>query len=204
MDDGSGAFALKPEHKKTVGIFTIGHSNRSLEEFLQLLKEFKIKVLVDIRRYPRSRKFPHFNGEVLRKCLVAEGIEYLWLEALGGHRHTSKNTNSPNTGIKSLGFRNYADHMITDESHRAVQELLCKAAKSSTAIMCAEKFYWKCHRRFLSDYLVAQGVDVEHIIDAVQISAHKLTPGAVITAELSVIYPAADSEKSRGSLLFDF
>jgi len=195
---------LKSEHEKTVRIFTIGHSNRSLEEFLQPLKEFEIQVIVDIRRYPGSRKFPHFNGEVLRKRLVAEGIEYLWLEALGGRRHTSKNTNSPNTGIKSLGFRNYADHMITDEFYRTVQELISQAAKSSTAIMCAEKFYWKCHRRFLSDYLVAQGVDVEHIIDAVQISAHKLTTGAVITTEPSVIYPTSGSEKSRETLLFDF
>jgi uncharacterized protein (DUF488 family) len=146
-------------------------------------------MVADIRRYPSSRKFPHFNREALCKSLEAEHIEYLWLEGLGGRRHTTKNSNSPNTGLKSTGFRNYADYMATDEFHQTVQKLLSVAAKRKTAIMCAEKFYWKCHRRLLSDYLAAQGAEVMHILESGKVSVHKLTPGTVITDDASILYP---------------
>ena len=96
---------------------------------------------------------------------------------------------SLNIGLKSPGFRNYADHMATDEFSMAVKELLSAAARARTAVMCAEKFYWKCHRRLLADYLVAQGVEVVHIVGPGKASSHKLTPGAIITAEAGVIYP---------------
>ncbi len=203
MDDSTGAFALNSGDKKRARIFTIGHSNRSLEELIRLLKEFEIHLLVDIRRYPRSGKFPHFNRKALHQQLAAEGIEYLWLEALGGYRHSGENTSSPNGGITSPGFRNYADHMMTDDFRRAIHKLLSLAEKSSTTIMCAEKFYWKCHRRLLSDYLLAQDVDVMHIIEEAQISSHKLTSGAVITAGSFVIYPAADSKMPVERPLFN-
>ncbi len=170
-------------------IFTIGHSNLSFEEFASLLKEFGICLIADIRRYPSSRKFPHFNRQVLCKLLAVENIEYQWLEALGGRRHIGKNDKSLNIGLKSPGFRNYADHMGTDEFRTAVQELLSTAATSPTAVMCAEKFYWKCHRRLLADYLVAQGVEVVHIIGPGKSSGHKLTPYAVTTKD-GVIYPS--------------
>lgn len=175
-------------------LFTLGHSNRPFEDFLSLLRGVDIRVVADIRRYPSSRKFPHFNREVLRKLLKAEDIEYLWLEALGGRRHTGKNDKSPNAGLESPGLRNYADHMAADEFRVAVQKLLSVAgsatgAKLPTAVMCAEKFYWKCHRRLLSDHLVAQGVEVLHIIEPGRVSAHKLTPGAVVTTNGGVCYP---------------
>lgn len=170
-------------------IFTIGHSNLSFEEFASLLKEFGICLIADIRRYPSSRKFPHFNRQVLCKLLAVENIEYQWLEALGGRRHAKKNDKSLNIGLKSPGFRNYADHMGTDEFRAVVQELLSTAATSRTAVMCAEKFYWKCHRRLLADYLVAQGVEVVHIIGPGKSSGHKLTPYAVTTKD-GVIYPS--------------
>ncbi|MHC4622028.1 MAG: DUF488 domain-containing protein, partial [Planctomycetota bacterium] len=145
--------------EESLNLFTIGHSNLSWEDFLSLLREFSINTIVDIRRYPSSRKFPHFNREVLHTLLDAEGIGYAWFEALGGRRHTAPNKTSPNTGLKSIGFRNYADYMATNEFRTAVQELLSTAASSRTAVMCAEKFYWKCHRRLLCDYLAAHKVE---------------------------------------------
>ena len=214
---------MKTGTKKTLQILTIGHSNHSFENFLSLLRESKIQVVADIRRYSSSRKFPHFNREVLCKLLDEENIRYLWLEALGGRRHTpleicarrktkasgvpfltghnAKNNKSPNVGLKSIGFRNYADYMSTGQFRTAVQKLLSVAEKLPTAIMCAEKLYWKCHRRFLSDYLYAQGIEVLHIIEAGKIVAHKLTPGVIITTDSKVIYPPPESKQTK--ILFD-
>jgi uncharacterized protein (DUF488 family) len=184
----------------TLRIFTIGHSNVSIEQFVSLLKEYRICFVADVRRYPSSQKFPHFNHQALCTRLAIENIEYLWLEALGGHRHTTKNERSLNIGLKSPGFRNYADHMATDEFSLAVQRLLSVAAQKRTAIMCAEKFYWKCHRRLLADYLVGQGVEVVHIVGSGKLSYHKLTPYAVAT-EAGVIYPSTESSGTQKSLL---
>jgi uncharacterized protein (DUF488 family) len=184
--------------EKILRIFTIGHSNLSFEQFASLLKEFGICLVADVRRYPGSRKFPHFNRRVLCKLLAAKNIEYQWLEALGGRRHTGKNDKSFNVGLKSPGFRNYADHMGTDEFRKAVQELLSTAATSPTSVMCAEKFYWKCHRRLLSDYLVAKSIEVVHIIGPGKSSGHKLTPYAVAT-ETGVIYPLLETDDIQKS-----
>ena len=185
---------MKDGSETTLRVFTIGHSNLSFEQFLPLLKEFEICLVADIRRYPSSRKFPHFNREVLCRLLSAENIEYLWLEALGGRRQSGTNDKSLNIGLKSPGFRNYADHMATDDFSLAVQELLSAAAIERTAVMCAEKLYWKCHRRLLADYLVAQGVEVIHIAGPGKSSNHKLTTGTIITAEAGVIYPYTGTE----------
>ena len=149
--------------EKTLQIFTVGHSNLSFEQFALLLKEHGIGLVADIRRYPSSRKFPHFNRPVLSELLAAENIDYLWLESLGGRRHSENDGKSINVGLKSIGFRNYADYMATNEFSLAVDELLTATAQSCAAVMCAEKLYWKCHRRLLSDYLTAQHVKVVHI-----------------------------------------
>jgi len=194
---------MKTGSEKLVRIFTVGHSNRSFEEFLSLLKTFEIWAVADIRRYPSSRKFPHFNREVLLKLLSKQNIRYIWLEALGGRRYSGKNDKSPNIGLESPGFRNYADHMATDDFRSAVQELLSIAATSRTAVMCAEKLYWKCHRRLLSDYLIAQGAEVEHILEYGKLQPHRLTPGAVITADARVIYPSQQPEQMRMKKLFE-
>jgi uncharacterized protein (DUF488 family) len=191
---------MEADTDKTSRIFTVGHSNLSFEDFLSLLREFKVCMIADVRRYPSSRKFPHFNREVLCELLAIENIKYLWLEALGGRRGTGKNHKSPNTGLKSLGFRNYADHMATDEFHTAVQKLLSTAAATRAAIMCAEKFYWKCHRRLLGDYLVAQGVEVVHIIGPGKLSGHKLTPTVVVTRN-GVIYPSPEPSDTQKNFL---
>jgi uncharacterized protein (DUF488 family) len=191
---------MRAGFEKTLRIFTVGHSNLPFEQFVSLLKEYEIGLVADIRRYPSSRKFPHFNRPVLCELLAAENINYLWLESLGGRRHTEKDSKSVNTGLKNLGFRNYADYMATDEFRRAVRELLSAAAQSRTSVMCAEKLYWKCHRRLLSDYLVSRGIEVIHIIEPGRSSDHKLTPYAVAT-ESGVIYPSQE-QNDRQNMLF--
>jgi uncharacterized protein (DUF488 family) len=186
---------------KTIRLYTIGHSNLSFDTFVSLLKEFGIDLVADIRRYPSSRKFPHFNRPALCDGLAVEGIDYRWIEGLGGRRHSVIMEKSPNSGLTSPGFRNYADYTATDGFRSAVHGLLSVAAQSRTALMCAEKLYWKCHRRILSDYLVSQGVEVVHIIDPGKSTNHELSSYAVVT-EAGVIYPApepADDQKS----LFD-
>ncbi len=190
---------MRAGSEKTLQVFTIGHSNLSFEQFISLLKEFEIHLVADIRRYPSSRKFPHFNRLTLSEKLKAENIDYLWLEALGGRRHTTAGNKSLNMGLKSLGFRNYADYMATDEFRKAVQRLLSAAARSRTSVMCAEKLYWKCHRRLLSDYLTAQGIEVVHILDPGKTSIHSLTPEAVVT-EIGVTYPGPSLSEERKSL----
>jgi uncharacterized protein (DUF488 family) len=184
---------------KRVRLYTIGHSNLSFEPFVSLLKEFGIDLVADIRRYPSSRKFPHFNRSILYERLADEGIDYQWFEALGGRRHTSKNETSPNTGLTSPGFRNYADYTATEKFHSAIQRLLSVAEGSRTAVMCAEKLYWKCHRRILSDYLVSQGVEVVHIIGPSESSNHNLSSYAVAT-ETGVIYPTPQPINGQKSL----
>lgn len=185
-------------------IFTIGHSTYSFNEFLSLLKEFEVRVVADIRRYPGSRKFPHFNQEIMRGLLEAEGIEYVWFEGLGGRRHADKNVKSPNTALRSAAFRNYADYMGTKEFRASVGELMSRAGTSRTAIMCAEKLFWRCHRRLLSDYLVAQGVEVKHIMGSGGLQPHSLSAGAVVTADGGVIYPLQEAGNEPDSKNFLF
>jgi uncharacterized protein (DUF488 family) len=156
-------------------IYTIGHSNRTPAEFVRLLKKYGIEVLVDIRRIPSSR-FEHFKAENLSRILENEGIEYIWMKELGGFRKKGLK-NSPNVAIKSEGFRNYADYMLSDEFEEAANRLMKLATKRKTAVMCAERFFWLCHRVLLADYLFVKGFRVIHIIcdSAIQ---HSLTKTA--------------------------
>lgn len=188
---------------KPLHIFTIGHSSLSFEDFLSLLKQFDIRIIADIRRYPGSRKFPHFNKNKLEALLAAENIDYLWFENLGGRRHTAQTGESANAGLKSAGFRSYADHMLTDEFNKTLHRLLSIAAGKPLAIMCAEKLYWKCHRRLLSDFLTANGVLVEHIIAPDRTALHRLTPGAVVSEAGTVTYPSPAPQRPDRKLLFD-
>lgn len=181
-----------------IRLYTIGHSNGSLEDFLSLLREFEVGAVADVRRFPSSRKFPHFNRESLGRRLAEEGIRYAWLEGLGGRRHGGSGEDSPNCGLRSPGFRNYADHMMSEPFRRAVEELLRLAQAVPTAVTCAERLYWKCHRRLLSDHLTARGAEVNHIIEPGRLRRHRLTPGAVITEEGNVIYPPEPSKEEAG------
>ena len=171
-------------------LFTIGHSNHPLDRFLGLLAQHRIEALVDIRRFPGSRKHPHFNQSNLEAAVMEAGMEYRWLEVLGGRRGSSEN--SPNMGLQNEGFRNYADYMAIQEFQDGVATLLETARRKTTAIMCAEGLFWQCHRRLVSDFLVANGVAVQHIMPSGELKPHTVTTGAVIENG-SVNYPGEKS-----------
>jgi uncharacterized protein (DUF488 family) len=159
-------------------MFTIGHSTHPLDRFLALLSQHQVEALVDIRRFPGSRKHPHFNQDQLASALRSAGIEYHWLEALGGRRHGMLEE-SPNLGLRNQGFRSYADYMLTQEFQEGVEKLLHLAEQKPAAIMCAEGLFWQCHRRLVSDFLVARSVSVLHIMPGGRVQPHTLTQGAV-------------------------
>ncbi|MBE8538933.1 DUF488 family protein [Geoglobus acetivorans] len=167
---------------KKPAVYTLGHSSRSFDEFLRILKRFEIAALADVRRFPGS-KFDHFKKVHLEKALPENGIEYVWFEELGGYRRKVLE-NSPNTAIESEGFRNYADYMLTEEFRHAAEMLAEMAKERRVAVMCAEKLYWRCHRMLLSDYLHAVlGFEVLHIIDASSVRRHRLSKHARVTEE---------------------
>ena len=174
-------------------LFTIGHSTHPLERFLALLAQHGIEALVDIRRFPGSRKFPQFNQDDLASALQKAGIDYYWLEALGGRRRKRRDGSSTgNLGLHNAGFRNYADYMLTGDFRDGVEKLLEVARQNQTAIMCAEGLFWQCHRRLVSDFLVANGVAVQHIMPNGELRPHKLANGAVIESG-QVTYPGEKS-----------
>lgn len=174
-------------------LFTVGHGSRSLEEFLALLREAAIACLVDIRRFPGSRRHPYFGRESLEKVLPAAGIRYLFAgDALGGRRRARPD--SCHTALRTAGFRAYADHMATAEFVSAADRLLELAAQTPTAVMCAERLPWRCHRYFLADYLLFRGARVRHLIAADQVREHRLHPLARID-EGRLIYDRQDSEQ---------
>ena len=169
-------------------VYTIGHSNDSIEHFLDLLKQHEITALVDIRRFPSSRKFPHFNESNLSRALQENGIEYHWLESLGGRRPEAKDPLSQNTGLRNQSFRNYADYMLTDDFRSGVEELQQIADSKRTAIMCSESVFWRCHRRLVSDFVLAKGGSVQHVFPSGESKSHALTEGAKVE-DGQVTYP---------------
>jgi uncharacterized protein (DUF488 family) len=145
-----------------VTLWTIGHSNRSLEQFIELLGAQRIQLLADVRRFPGSRRLPHFNQENLSKSLGSAGVEYIHFPELGGRRKAL--SNSPNTAWRNEAFRGYADFMMTGEFRAGIERLLDLARQKRTAIMCAEALWWQCHRSLIADYLKAAGHKVLHIM----------------------------------------
>lgn len=143
-------------------IYTIGHSTRELSELVAVLQAHKIATLVDIRSFPMSRRLPYFNRENLERELPNSGIAYRWLRGLGGRRKRVLK-DSPNIALRNDSFRNYADYMLTPEFEQGIAELLRIAKSGPTAIMCAERVYFRCHRMLVSDYLTAHGHEVLHI-----------------------------------------
>jgi len=154
-------------------IYTIGHSTRTIEEFIALLNAHRIEILVDIRSFPMSRRLPHFNRENMGRSLTDDGIEYLWMKDLGGRRKRELK-DSPNVALRNESFRNYADYMLTLQFQSAIDKLLELAAGKRVAIMCAEALYFRCHRMLVSDFLAAHGHEVLHIIDKQAPSPHTL------------------------------
>jgi uncharacterized protein (DUF488 family) len=172
-----------------IDLFTIGHSSHPLGTFLWLLSRHQIEALVDVRRYPVSRRNPHFSQEALSASLAEESIQYHWLETLGGNRKRAKDAPpSPNRGLEDEAFRNYADYMTTDEFRQGVARLLEIAAADRTVIMCAENDYCRCHRQLLSDYLLANDFSVHHILPDGDLKPHVATPKARVM-DGTVTYP---------------
>jgi uncharacterized protein (DUF488 family) len=157
-------------------IWTIGHSTRSITEFIEVLEAFDVGLVADVRRYPGSRRLPQFSSDALDASLNAAGIAYQWIPALGGRRRAA--TDSMNTGWRHAAFKGYADHIATEEFAEGLFELLMLSEAVPTVIMCAEVLWWRCHRRIISDVLVSLGIDVVHIRDAKNAEPHRIRPPA--------------------------
>ena len=171
-------------------IWTIGHSTRAIDEFISLLEENGLKLLADVRAWPSSKRYPHFNKEALAESLTAHGIRYEHFPELGGKRKAK--LDSRNTAWRNASFRGYADYMETEQFQKGIERLLNVAGKAGpTAIVCAEAVWWRCHRSLIADYLKARGVEVLHIFGAKKVEPHPYTPAArIVNGELSY---AADS-----------
>jgi uncharacterized protein (DUF488 family) len=165
-------------------VWTIGHSTRSADEFNEILLAHQIGALVDVRSFPGSRRYPHFNKQELARNLEQVGISYAHNPQLGGRRRPSPN--SKNSAWQNASFRAYADHMEGNEFKQGIEQLLEVASKKRTAIMCAEALWWRCHRSLVSDFLKSQGHAVFHIIDGKKTEAHPYTSAArIVSGELS-------------------
>lgn len=175
-------------------VWTIGHSTRSLEEFIALLRENGVQRLVDVRTMPRSHHNPQFNTQTLAKSLNADGIAYTHIPALGGLRHARKD--SSNTGWRNASFRGYADYMQTQEFAQGLDELLALAARETTAVMCAEAVPWRCHRSLIADALTVRGIEVRHIMGPGKWQPHKLTGFAHVEG-VRITYPFALESKNK-------
>ena len=160
-------------------IWTIGHSTRTIDEFISLLQANQIRSLADVRTLPGSRRYPQFNKETLADSLSKVGIRYEHFPDLGGRRRPRDD--SHNLAWRNASFRGYADYMETEEFHKGTKRLLQLAADAgSTAMMCAEAVWWRCHRSLISDYLKAGGIEVMHILDANKTEPHPYTSAARI------------------------
>lgn len=173
--------ATKPEL-----VMTIGHSTRTLEAFLDLLRAHAVTCVADVRTVPRSRHNPQFNRETLPDALRAAGIAYEHLPGLGGLRHTR--ADSPNKGWRNPSFRGFADYMQTEEFEEALAALVARASHDRVALMCAEAVPWRCHRSLIADALTVRGIRVEHILNGAQTQPHTLTPWAHVRRK-QITYP---------------
>jgi uncharacterized protein (DUF488 family) len=157
-------------------VFTIGHSTQPIEALLDALEQHAVALVVDVRRFPGSRRHPQYNGPALAAALAGRGMGYRHEAALGGRR--SPRTDSRNTAWRNAAFRGYADHMETAEYQEARARLLADAERQPTAILCAEKLWWQCHRSLVADDLAAAGHDVVHILEPERNEPHRYTPAA--------------------------
>jgi uncharacterized protein (DUF488 family) len=168
-------------------VYTVGHSTRTAEELLALLREPGIELLVDVRAFPSSRRHPQFNRRELATWLPAAGVAYRHMPALGGRRNPAPD--SPNGGWREPAFQGYADHMRSPEFRCALADLKDAAREAPTVIMCAEAVWWRCHRRLIADALVAQGWRVEHLGVGDDQAVHQLTEFAVVDPDGWPSYP---------------
>lgn len=178
-------------------IYTIGHSTRAVNELVALLVRNEVRTLVDVRRYPGSRRHPQFNRESLAVSLAAAGIAYRHEPELGGRRGTPRH-DSPNMGWRNTSFRAYADHLATAPSGDALDGLVDDAEEGPIALMCAEAVPWRCHRQLISDALTARGHTVRHILSEAEPRPHELNAMARIDDQGGVTYP--DEEPTQRDL----
>ncbi|MDR5748930.1 DUF488 domain-containing protein [Caballeronia sp. LZ029] len=172
---------------------TIGHSNRTLAEFVGLLRDADICTLVDVRKIPRSRSNPQFNEDAFPNSLAAIDITYEHVAALGGLRGKTPSLPRDINGFwKNESFHNYADYALSDAFRAGLDHLLDVGRKRRCVIMCSEAVWWRCHRRIIADYLIASGKAVFHIMGQGRLDSAQLTPGAVIRRDATVTYPEAE------------
>jgi uncharacterized protein (DUF488 family) len=167
-------------------VLTVGHSDRPLEEFVELLQAHGTTLVADVRKMPGSRRNPQFGRDALPQALRQAGIGYVHLPGLGGLRR--RRPDSPNGGWKNASFQGYADYMLTPEFERSIEELLERAGGERVALMCAEAMPWRCHRSLIADALVARGVAVEHVLGASRTQPHALRSWARVDGT-RVTYP---------------
>jgi uncharacterized protein (DUF488 family) len=177
-------------------VLTIGHSTRTLEDFISLLREYDVQKVVDIRTIPRSSHNPQFNREELPKSLKAVGLGYVHMSGLGGLRHSV--SDSPNTGWRSLSFRGFADYMQEKEFKKSLRTLIELAKTERLALMCAEAVPWRCHRSLIADALLVRGVQVQHILSSTSLQSHKVTPWAKVNGT-HITYPSEEPHHIRSS-----
>jgi len=173
-------------------VLTIGHSTRSSNELNALLLEAQVHCVVDVRAIPRSRTNPQFNSDWLRESLATAAIDYVHLGALGGRRGRSQRAPSPNTLWRVDAFRNYADYALTEAFREGLEQLKVLCARRTCAIMCAEAVWWRCHRRIVADYLLAEGIEVAHIMGRGKIEPATLNAGARVLPGGRLLYAVAD------------
>lgn len=175
--------------------FTIGHSSRSLEEFIELLSGAGVERVVDIRKIPRSRSNPQFNQDALPEGLRRCGISYEHMTALGGLRAKGRNVPRNVNGFwTNQSFHNYADYALSAEFRAGLEHLREEGRQRHCAIMCSEAVWWRCHRRIVADYLIASGETVFHVMGQGRLDPARLTPGAVLQPGGSVVYPTVQQE----------
>jgi uncharacterized protein (DUF488 family) len=184
-----------PEHRRAVtAIRTIGHGTLGAEQFAELARGAGVETVVDVRRYPGSRRHPHFARDAMAVWLPANGMAYRWLAVLGGRRKPSPD--SANAGWRNPQFRAYADYMASEEFAAGVSELKELAAGCSVAVMCSESVWWRCHRRLLADHLVVvERIPVDHVFHDGRLTSHEPISGARRNGS-HLIYPAADLESA--------
>lgn len=176
-------------------VYTIGHSTRTLDEFISLLRAHAVNQVVDVRTIPRSRHNPQFNFETIPSSLSRAGLKYVHMPGLGGLRHAKPD--SLNTGWRNASFRGYADYMQTPEFEENLEKLVELAKDDRVAIMCAEAVPWRCHRSLIGDALTVRGIRTEDIMSTTQCRLHTLTPFAQAQGT-TVTYPA-ERVKKRAS-----
>jgi len=172
--------------------FTIGHSNRSIDEFIAMLVQAKIELLADIRKMPMSRANPQFNQDTLATSLADAGIAYEHVAALGGLRGKTPVVPADVNGLwRNASFHRYADYALTEPFRAGLAEVITQGRERRCALMCSEAVWWRCHRRIVADYLLARGEAVLHIMGVGREDPAHLTPGAVVEGDAGVVYPAA-------------